>query len=94
MTQTQTFTSEMQDSMVLAARVNASEGKAALYSSVSSADMWWETEWWLITTERGEVYTMKRAGPRTEPGGGRQSSAVALQTTINRQADLGSATIT
>ena len=40
-----------------------------LYSSTSSANMWWETEWWLITLERGQVYKMKRIGPRTEPWG-------------------------
>ena len=48
---TQTFTSEMQDSMVRA-RVNASEGESDLYSSVPSANMWWETEWWLMASER------------------------------------------
>ena len=43
---TQTFTSKTQDSMVRA-RVNASEGESDLYSSVSSANVWWETEWCL-----------------------------------------------
>ena len=40
---TQTFTSEMQDSIIRAG-VNASEGETDLYSSVASANMWWETE--------------------------------------------------
>ena len=70
---TQTFTSEMQDSMVRA-RVNASEGESDLYSSVSSANMWRKTEWRLITSERGWVYTMKRVGPRTEPWGTPQAT--------------------
>ena len=39
---TQTFTSEMQASVVCE-RVKASEGESDLYSSVSSANIWWET---------------------------------------------------
>ena len=58
----------MQASMVRE-RVKASEGESDLYSSVSSANIWWETEWWLITSERGWVYRMKRIGPKTEPWG-------------------------
>ena len=65
---TQTFTSEMQDLMVHT-RVNASEGESDLYSSVSSANVWWETEWWLITSETGWVYKAKITGSRTEPWG-------------------------
>ena len=68
---TQTFTSEMQDSKVRA-KVNASEGKSDLYSSVSSTNMWREREWWLITSERGWVYNIKRIGFRTESWGAPQ----------------------
>ena len=52
---TQPFTFEIQASMVHA-KVKASEGESDLYSSVSSANMWWGTDWWLITSERGSVY--------------------------------------
>ena len=69
---TQTFTSEIKASMVRE-KVKASEGESDLYSSVSSANIWWETEWWLITSERGWVYRMKRIGPKTEPGGPHKS---------------------
>ena len=55
---TQTFTSEMQDSTARA-RAIASDGESDLYSSVSSAHMWWDTEWWLIAPERGWVCEMK-----------------------------------
>ena len=65
---TQTLMSEMQASMVRE-RVKASEGESDFYSSVSSTNIWWETEWWLITSERGWVYRMKRIGPKTEPWG-------------------------
>ena len=65
---TKTFTSEMQASMVYE-RVKALEGESDLYKSVSSANIWWETQWWLITSERGWVYRMKRIGPKTEPWG-------------------------
>ena len=71
---TQTFTSEMQDSMVRV-RVVASEGESVLYSSVSSANIWSETEWWLITSERGWVCRMKRTGPWAELWGLHKSEA-------------------
>ena len=68
----QTVMSEMQASMVRE-RVKASEGESDFYSSVSSANMWWETEWWLITSERGWVYRMKELVPRRNPGGPHKS---------------------
>ena len=41
--------------------------RSDLYNSIPSANMWWKTEWWLITPERGWVYKMKRIWTWTEP---------------------------
>ena len=71
---TQTFTSEMQDSMVRA-RVNVSDRESDLYSAVSSANMWWETDGDWLHQKEAEYTKWKELVPGQSPGESYKSEA-------------------
>ena len=58
----------MQTSMVRDT-MKASEGESGLYSPVSFANMWWQTECWLITQKETECIEWREVVPRQNPGG-------------------------
>ena len=48
---------------------NAVATETVMYICVSSANCWWEMAWSDIILAIGEIYRVKKSGPRTEPWG-------------------------